>query len=261
MNKKLIISLIVGLFMLSTITYADRLSDIKKRGVLVVGLKSDAKPFSYKSRSGKLIGFEVDLIKKMTKYMGVRYKFVPVTSKNRFEYVLSGKIDIALATATHTIQRDSKVDFSISYFYDGQAILSRKSLAAGSYKDLAGKRMGAVKGSTSGVVFEVIQPLAKMFYFKTIKEAVQAIYNNKIDAVTSDYGLLNSHFKDSKGKLKIVGKRFTLEPYGMSMRENESNLRDEINFAIQHTVKNGDYNKIYRKWFGVSAPRKPVLWP
>ena len=258
---KLFITIVTALLLFDTSLFADKLEDIKKSGIMKVGLKVNAKPFSYKSRSGRLIGFEVDLIKKMAKILKVKVKFVEVTSKNRFQYVIEDKVDISLATATHTVKRDVNVDFSISYFYDGQAIVARADLVAGSYKDFNGKTIAAVEGSTSGAVFEVIQPLCKVIYFKTMGDAIQAIYDKKADAATSDFGLLFAHYKASKGKLKMVGKKFTLEPYGMSMKENESNFRDEINFALQTVVKNGDYVKLHKKWFLVGPSRKPTLWP
>ena len=261
MITKLFINFIIGLFLLNISIYADKLQDIKDRGFIKVGLKYDAKPMSFKSRSGKLIGFEVDLSKEIAKILHVKTKFVEVTSKNRFKYVLNNKIDIALATATHTIQRDSNLDFSISYFYSGQVILARKTSKETSYKSYEGKIMAATTGSTSGAIFEIIQPLCKVVYYDKLKDAVKALKSKKVDGVTSDFSLLIGYYKSDKRGLKLVGKKFTLEPYGISMQENESNLRDEINFALQDIVKKGKYDKIYIKWFGVPPLRKPVLWP
>jgi len=261
MIKKLFINFGIMLFLLNTLSHADKLKNIQDRGYIKVGLKYNAKPMSFKNRTGRLVGFEVDLVKEIAKSLKVKTKFVEVTSANRFEYVLKNKIDIALATATHTIKRDANLDFSISYFYSGQIILSRKDVVAGSYKDFEGKKIGATIGSTSGAIFEVIQPFAKVVYFKDVKSAIAALKAKKIDGVTNDYSLLVNYYKSNKNTFKFVGKKFTLEPYGISMKENESNLRDEINFAIQDVVKTGKYDKIYRKWFGVSATRKPVLWP
>lgn len=47
----------------------------------------------------------------------------------------------------------------------------------------------------------------------------------------------------------------------MGIAENESNLRDAINFAIQKSVKDGTYTTLYKKWFGENPEVLPELWP
>jgi len=261
MIKKLFINFIIGVFLLNISANADKLQTIKKKGVLKVGVNTSIKLFAFKSRTGRLGGFEIDLAKKIAKELKVKIKFVEINDKNKFKYLSTNKIDILLGTSVHTVKRDKDVDFSISYFYDGQAVLSRNNSVAKSYKDYSEKSVAAVKNSTSGAIFEVIQPFAKVVYFDTLKEAVKALNSKKVDGVTANFGLLNSYAKFSKGKLKMVGKKFTLEPYGIVLNENESNLRDEINFSIQNIVKVGEYNRIYKKWFNLLPDRKPILWP
>ena len=88
-----------------------------------------------------------------------------------------------------------------------------------------------------------------------------ALKKGKIDAITTDLVWCTTQANDSKGELKVVGDTISFEPYGMGIAENESNLRDAVNFAIQNSVKDGTYAKLYNKWFGKNPERLPELWP
>ncbi|HIP13837.1 MAG TPA: transporter substrate-binding domain-containing protein [Arcobacter sp.] len=258
-KNKLSVLLVLILFTINL--FADRLADIEKAGVLKAGVKVDFEPFGFKSRKGKIIGFDIDMMEEIARNMGVRLELIPVTSENRIQFILDNKVDVVAASMTHRIKIDIDIDFTITYFYDGQSILANRTIKARSYKDFEDKKVGAQLGSSSGKVFEVIQPLATMVYKKDFSILVEDLKSGKIDAITSDYGFLRNIAKKSKGKLKMVGKKFTVEPYGIGLPENESNLRDALNIAIQKSVKTKKYKKIYKKWFRSNPIKSPTLWP
>ena len=260
MFKKALTSL-VAVTMLSGVAFADKLADVKKAGVLKAGVKYDFKPFGFVNDKNKVVGFDIDLMKYIAKDLGVKVKFQQVTSKTRIALVASGQIDIAAASMTHKVKRDDTIDFTISYFFDGQSMLVRKGEKTRSAKGFAGKKVGAIQGATSGENFKKASPKAKIVYFQEYPQAVMALRKGKIDAVTTDLVWCSTQAKDSHGKLKVVGGTLSVEPYGMGIAENESNLRDAINFAIQKAVKDGTYTKLYKKWFGENPKVLPEIWP
>lgn len=254
-------SLILFILMLSIPLNANQLKEIQQKGEIVVGVKQDYDPFGFISRTGKTIGFEIDLASYIAQKLGVKLKLVPVTPRDRISMLLSKKVDIIIATMTHNRFIDQEIDFSITYFYDGKAMLVQKDSPVNSYQDFQNKTMGAVKGESSGEVFEVIQPLATIKYYENYKQLFDALDKKEIEGITSDYAFLLAKVKKNRFKYKIVGKAFTIEPYGVALRENQSDLRDEINFIIQASVKSGYYDEIYKKWFNKLAYKKPILWP
>ncbi len=260
MFKKILMSL-VAITMLTGTAFADKLADIKKSGVLNAGVKYDFKPFGFVNKKNDVVGFDIDLLKYIAKDLGVKVKFQQVTSKTRIPLVASGQIDIAAASMTHKVMRDDTIDFTISYFFDGQSMLVRKDCKKRSAKGFAGKKVGAIQGATSGENFKKASPKAKIIYFQEYPQAVMALNTGKIDAVTTDLVWCSTQANDSKGKLKVTGGTLSVEPYGMGVAENESNLRDAVNFAIQKSVKDGTYSKLYKKWFGEKPKVLPELWP
>ncbi len=240
---------------------AGTLEKIKRKGYMTVGVKYDFKPFGFVNEKGEVVGFDIDLVRYIAKKLGFKVKLVQVTSKTRIPMLENGNIDLAAASMTHKRKRDLPIDFTISYYFDGQAILARSDCKAKSYKDFAGKRVAAIQGATSGPNFLKAQPNAKVVYFQEYPQALMALMKGKVDAITTDYTWCATQAKDSHGKLKVVGEPFTSEPYGMGVRENDSDFRDAVNFAIQDAVLDGTYAKVYKKWFGKEPTKLPEVWP
>ena len=260
MFKKTLTSL-VAITMLSGVAFADKLADIKKSGILKAGVKYDFKPFGFVNNKNKIVGFDIDLLKYIAKDLGVKVKFQKVTSKTRIPLIVNNSIDIVAASMTHKVQRDDKIDFTISYFFDGQAMLVRKDERKRSPSGFTNRKVGAIQGTTSGDNFLKVVPKAKIIKFKEYPQAIMALHKKKIDAITTDLVWCSTQAQDSNGKLKVISKTISFEPYGMGIAENESNLRDAINFAIQKSVKDGTYKKLYKKWFGVNPKVLPEVWP
>ena len=260
MFKKTLMSL-VAVSMLAGTVFADKLADVKEAGVLKAGVKYDFKPFGFVNDKNKVVGFDIDLLKYIAKDLGVEVKFQQVTSKTRIPLVAGGQIDIAAASMTHKVMRDDTIDFTISYFFDGQSMLVRSDEKTRTVKGFAGKKVGAIQGATSGENFKKASPKAKIIYFQEYPQAVMALKKGKIDAVTTDLVWCSTQANDSNGKLKVTGGTISFEPYGMGIAENESNFRDAVNVAIQKAVKDGYYAKSYRKWFGTNPKVIPEVWP
>ncbi len=227
------------LFIITNVLNADKLADIKKAGVMVAGIKYDFKPFGFINKSGSIVGFDVDLLKYIANRLNVDLKFKQVTSKTRIPMIVSGEVDVAAASMTHKHKRDNVIDFSISYFFDGQAMLVRFDEKEASFRGFENRKVAAIQGATSGNNLKKVQPKAKIIYYQEYPQAVLSLLKGTVDAITTDLVWCITQAQDSRGKLKVLSETLSYEPYGIGMSENESNLRDYINFAIQDAVRNG----------------------
>lgn len=248
------------IFSISTVS-ADKLNDIKESGKINVGISYDNEPFSFLNRSKKLIGFDVDLVKLIAKDLDVKVVFKEVTSKKQIiNALIGGRLDL-VTSFLHNTKSEKYIDFSISYFYDGQSILAKSNVEKYSYKDYETGKIGHIENSISGKIFEVIQPTVELKTYKDYDSMNKAVISGEIDAATASYSVLSLYEKRSNGKLITIGKPFTLEPIAFAISENESNLRDMLNLRIQKLVKDGEYDKLYKEWFKQAPTKKPILWP
>ena len=264
--KRLAVALtaILALALFVSPAIAGKLEDIKKKGVLVAGVKDSQPPFGYVDESSKqIVGFEIDLMKALADKLGVKLEIKPVTSSTRIPMLSQGDIDIVAATMTHSRERDKTIDFSITYFLSQQKLLVKKDSGIKSIKDLAGKKIGSAKGSTSEQNAKRAEPQATIISFETYPEAFLALKQGKVEAVTTDDAiLLGIKNKDDKpGDFELVGEAISAEPYGLGMVENDSKFRDAVNFALMEMWTSGDYQKMYDKWFGKDTKFYiPLTW-
>lgn len=114
----------------TNITTAAELSEIQRRGYLIVAVKDNFPPLGFTDASGKLQGLEIDLAKALaTELLGSpeAIKLQPVANRDRLPQVLDHKVDLAIARVTATEPRARLVSFSIPYYFDGTRLITKDS--------------------------------------------------------------------------------------------------------------------------------------
>ncbi|GFM37642.1 ABC transporter substrate-binding protein [Desulfovibrio psychrotolerans] len=264
MKRLVLVAVALGILFTGTLAHANKLEEIKARGTLICGVKDSTVPFGYVDETSKqLVGFDVDICKYIADAMGVGLELKAVTSASRIPMVLQGSVDIAAATMTHKIERDDVIDFSITYFMDGQKLLVPVDSGIKSVADLKGKRVATVKGSTSEKNIREAQPDCTVLSFDEYPQAMLAMKQGKAVAVTTDstilLGLRGSDPEPSKWE--ILPDAISIEPYGLGIVENESKFRDFINKTLMEMWRSGEYKTTYDKWFGPETRfYLPLTW-
>jgi polar amino acid transport system substrate-binding protein len=243
---------------------AGKLEDIKAKGKLVAGVKDSQAPFGFVDEKTKdIVGFEIDIMKFLADKLGVKLELKPVTSATRIPMLTQGEVDILAATMTHKKERETQVDFSITYFMTGQRLLVKKDGGIKSVKDLAGKKVGSAKGSTSEQNVKKAEPNTTVVSFETYPEAFLALKQGKVEAVTTDEAILVGikYSDDKPDTWDIVGDYISPEPYGLGVAQNDSKFRSFVNLALMNMWETGEYQKVYAKWFGKDTKNYiPLTW-
>jgi ABC-type amino acid transport substrate-binding protein len=118
-------------------------------------------------------------------------------------------------------------------------------------EDLVGRRVGVVSGTTSDEYMS--EQHAVIYKFNKIEYAYKSLLEGLLDAVVYDApNLLYYAHREGKGKVKVVGKLFDLQDYGVALRRG-SDLRKRINLAILDLIESGKLHAIKVKWFGHEA--------
>ena len=234
----------------------DTLADIKKKGVLVAGVKDSLPPFgSVDPQTKEFVGYDIDFVKYIAKKLKVKVEFKPVTSANRMPMLMEGRVDLLAATMTKTPERAKQIDFSYTYFLTGQKFLTKKGTVK-SLKDLEGKKIGTAKGSTSEQNVKKAVPSATVLSFDDYPQGVLALQQGKVIAVTTDESILAGQLGKleknpaTKGKFEIPDIQISSEPYGLGMRKGDVNLEKFVDATLLEMEKNGAAKKIFERWFG-----------
>jgi ABC-type amino acid transport substrate-binding protein len=236
------------------------LAKIKERGKLLAGVKLDTPPFGSLDDKNEPAGFDIDLVRKIGARIGIPVELVKVTSATRIPLLVSGNVDLVAASMTHTRERDKAIDFSITYYTGGQSLMVPKDSAVTGIKDLGGKQVAVQQGTTLEKNIAAVAPAAKIVAFRDYTGAWLALAQGRVEAFTGSLNVLQGFLKDNPN-FKIVGDLFSVEPFGVGVRQGDSELRDEINFTIQDLWISGEYATLYRKWFNAD-PTVPIeVWP
>ncbi len=92
-----------------------------------------------------------------------------------------------------------------------------------------------------------------MSEFEKYSQCVDALVNNQADAVTTDDAILKGYAAQQPDKVKVVGKTFSTEKYGVGLPKDDAALRAQVNTILEQAVKDGDWQKIYDSTLGKSG--------
>ncbi|PKW13391.1 ABC transporter substrate-binding protein [Saccharopolyspora spinosa] len=226
--------------------------EVIKPGVLTTCTHMDYKPFQFHDQ-GKIVGFDVDLVDAIAKDLGLRQEIVDTP----FEGIQSGedlntrRCDVAAAAMSITPAREENFDFSDPYFDATQALMTRKGSGVHSLADLRGKKLG-VQLATTGEKYandnkdangyEVVQ-------FEDLPLSVTAVETGQVDAAINDNSVFGDFVKTNPN-VEITNEFTTGDQYGIGMATGNTALKDRVNAALKKLKENGEYDKIYEKWFG-----------
>lgn len=234
----------------------DSIAAIKQRGKLIAGVKFDTPPFGFLNNENKPVGFDLDIVRLVAKRIGVPVEFVKVTSPTRIPMLAAGNVDLVAASMTNTPDRAKVIDFSITYFVGHQSLLVPANSTIKGPEDLNGKRVTVQQGTTLEQTIARLAPQAKVISFKDYDSAWLALQQGRADAFTGSEIILHSFLKNNP-KFKIVGKPFSSEPFGIGVRKGNAELLGVVNATLKDAWKSGQYQKLYKRWFGF-APTSPV---
>ncbi len=253
----------------------DTLKRIRDTGTILVGVRESSVPFSYLDAQKQPQGYSIDLclrvadaVKSELKLPRLDVKFVPVTSSNRIQALLDGKIDLECGSTTNTRDRQKQVAFAYTTFIAGIKMLAKKSSNVNSIEDLRGKPIVVTKGTTSEKMMKTMND-ERVLKMKIIESPDHGESFKAVDEGTALafpmgdvllYGLISKSKKPDD--YAVVGKYLSVEPYAIMLRKDEPAFEKIVNRALIDLFQSGEIRRIYAKWFNTKdlvVPLNPYL--
>ncbi|GGF76859.1 ABC transporter substrate-binding protein [Paracoccus acridae] len=244
-------SLALGLAMPAS---AADLAAIESAGTIKVGMLVDFPPFGIQDASGTPDGYDADVAKALAESLGVQAQIVPVTGPNRIPYLLSGQVDVLVASLGITEERAQRVDFSAPYAGISIAVYGATGTEVAEPADLAGQTIAVARASTQDTgVTEVAPEGTEIRRFDDDASAVQALLSGQVNLI----GLSNVVFlqvdKVAAGKFD---KKFDLssQVQGIAVAPGSDALLEKVNAFVQTARSDGTLDEIHQKWLGEPLP-------
>jgi polar amino acid transport system substrate-binding protein len=211
-------------------------------------------PWAMKDKTGKLIGFEIDVARQLAADMGVKIEFVPTKWAGIIPALLTGKFDVIIGGMSVRPDRNLKVNFTRPYDYAGQSIVANKKMAAGFSRLTDFNRpdvtIAARLGSTAADAANKYMPAAQKKFFDDEAQVIQEVLNGRAHAAVASAPL--PAFQAIKYPdqlfLPITG-TFTKEPIGFAVRKGDFDTLNYFNNWIRVTEAKGWLAERKHYWF------------
>ena len=244
----------VGFFCFPHTTHADekqRNTTLDGNAVLHVRGDFNYPPFEYLGEQNQAEGFNVDVMNAVANAMGIKVEIDLGPWEEVMPQLKKGEID-ALLGMFKTVERDKDFDFSVPHFIGSYTVFVRKDSAIQSIDDAKDKTI-IVQQSDLGHDYVKENGLdSKIITKSDWSEVLNSLSRGEGDcAIVSRLQGLRFLDKQATTNVKAVGPPIIQEKYGFAVANGNSALLSVLNEGLSIIKTNGEYDAIYKKWFGV----------
>lgn len=233
---------------------AQTVEQIKSQGAVKIGMLVDFPPFGIMNESNQPDGYDADVAKLLAKELGVPVTIVPVTGPNRIPYLLSGQVDILVASLGITPERAEKVAFSEPYAGIKIAVYGLQDVDMSTPEKLSGKKIGVARASTQDVAVTKIAPKdATIQRFDDDASAVQALLSGQVEGLGVSNVVIAQIEQAAPGRFN---EKFPLQQQvqGIALKPGSTELLAFVNTFLKKVKADGELGKIHEKWLQSPLP-------
>ena len=221
---------------------------------LRVGATIDFAPFEFQDEGQKEYqGFDMDLIRAIAKEMGREAEIQNIGFDGLIPALQAKNIDVIISGMTINDERKEKVNFSAPYYQSGLTMVVRSDEEAiKSFSDLKGHKVAAQIGTTSANMLKEQEGIT-VLELNTPADCFMELKARGVDAVVNDRPVNDYYINQTQAVgVKSLDDMLSSEEYGIAMAKDNADLQKKVNEALKKLHDNGEYDKIYQKWFGAS---------
>jgi polar amino acid transport system substrate-binding protein len=229
-------------------------AEVKARKRWKIGVKCDFPPFGYIGANGKKGGYDVDVAKRFAQIAfgkSTRVSMECVTTPSRIPALMSERVDIIISTLTYTQQRDEQIDFSIPYYDATGRLLVRNDTNIANLSALSGKTVVTTRGSIYDRWVRNCFRNSQLLVLDSTTSATLALKDRRADTFMFDDALLLG-IAANDPQLKLTTQKFLNLPWGIGIRQGETDMKRWVDAAIRLMTKNDEFATILKK----NAPRR-----
>lgn len=239
---------------------ADVLDTIKARGMLICGVTSDSPPWGYvDTQKQALIGYEVDLCRKVADSLSVGLELKSTTGASRMPELLQGRVDMLATLLTWSKERAEQIEFTGAYIRETFSFMVLDSSPVASVADLAGKRIGVNAGSFLEPMIPKQVPTARVVAYDTQPANFLALQQGKITAIAMRYSqakALEQTAGPGSRPIRVLPEAMATGSSGFGVAKGETRWRDYLNGLLAKLETSGEGQTLFDKWLGKDSPYK-----
>jgi len=213
---------------------------------LTVGSDIPYPPFE-QGKPGNYTGYDIELMEAIAEAIGRKAEFQDTSFDTIFRDLAQGRFEAVASATTITDEREETVDFTNPYYFSEQAILVKEGSDVDSVEKLSGQTVGVQQGTTGEEFVEEKGDAGELRPYPQGPDAVNALKSGVLDAVVIDIPVAENAVE--AGGIEISAAIPTEEDYGFVVSQDDEELLEEMNEALDALKDDGTFTRIYEKWF------------
>lgn len=241
---------------------AGKMEDIRKAGVVRIGVSLGGEPVGFRDPQNNPVGYDVDVATLLAEKLGVKVEFTDVSGDARISMLVSGQLDIVVANTSVTLERAKSVDFSIPYNRAGLRVIVQKDSGITALDGLAGKKIVVGRGTTGETFIKKAAPKAELVYTDTFApDGVLLLQQKRVDAAIEDSSLLDFLATKNPDLVTLPG-LYSNDPIGIAVAKGDPDFVRWLDMFVSEYIESGAYEANYKKWWGETAnpPKLNPIW-
>lgn len=227
---------------------------------IILATESTYPPFESMNSEGKMVGFDIDILNGICKYMQRSCKFVNQPWDSLIPGLQLGKFDVIFGAMGITEERQKQVDFTEPYYISTGTMIADKTIQLSQGAAALKNKVIGVQGSTTYDYYlqAVYGSHVHINRYASLEDALLDLQGGRVDVVFGDTPVLLTWVNgpDNKGRYTIgapLKDAKFFSGYGFAVKKGNPELLKQLNAGIHAIKADGSYQKIVQRYFG-NAP-------
>ena len=222
-------------------------------GSLIVGFDQEFPPMGFMAEDGSYVGFDLDLAQEAASRLGLEYQAQPIAWDSKDMELESGNIDCIWNGFTIT-GREDDYEWTEPYMDNAQVFVVNGDSGIETLADLAGKVVECQADSSALAALnedaELTATFAQLLTTADYNSALMDLEQGAVDAVAMDVIVARYQIQQRDANFVVLDETLSSEAYAVGFKKGNTELRDQVQGALEEMAADGTMAEISEKWFG-----------
>lgn len=222
-------------------------------GTLIVGFDQEFPPMGFMAEDGSYVGFDLDLAQEAASRLGLEYQAQPIAWDSKDMELESGNIDCIWNGFTIT-GREDDYEWTEPYMDNAQVFVVNGDSGIETLADLAGKVVECQADSSALAALnedaELTATFAQLLTTADYNSALMDLEQGAVDAVAMDVVVARYQIQQRDANFVVLDETLSSEAYAVGFKKGNTELRDQVQGALEEMAADGTMAEISEKWFG-----------
>ena len=222
-------------------------------GTLIVGFDQEFPPMGFMAEDGSYVGFDLDLAQEAASRLGLEYQAQPIAWDSKDMELESGNIDCIWNGFTIT-GREDDYEWTEPYMDKAQVFVVNGDSGIETLADLAGKVVECQADSSALAALnedaELTATFAQLLTTADYNSALMDLEQGAVDAVAMDVVVARYQIQQRDANFVVLDETLSSEAYAVGFKKGNTELRDQVQGALEEMAADGTMAEISEKWFG-----------